>query len=208
MTLQNGLVHGGSAFLWCDTAFFDTATGKLVALDSKAMQGLYWPWAGIMASNGGIPHTIARDIGEAWPSDVPSLLAATIAALRSYAAQGYSARVLLAAYEDRPQLWLVGTDDCTGEGAFVPCEASHYLAFGNDLPEYRRAVSKGLTPKRMANIIDAQIAQPFELAGSFASAGKRVWVGGAVVETKVSRAGVESRVLRAVDGGMVNAVAA
>jgi hypothetical protein len=201
MTLQNGLVHGGRAYLWTDTAFYDAFTGELLGFDSKAMQGLYWPWAGVLSSIGGDPHEIARMVGEAWPADVPSVLRATAAALRSYASHGHTARVLLATWQDRPQLWMVATDDAGGDGPFVPTEATHYLNFGNTLPAYKRAAAKGFNPKRMHRVIDAQIAEPFELAGTFAATGRRHWLGGNVVEIEVSGEGVESRVLRPVSVG-------
>ncbi|KRA84180.1 hypothetical protein [Altererythrobacter sp. Root672] len=200
MTLQNGLVCGDKAYLWCDTAYFDYSTGELLGFASKALQGLNWPFAGVLSSIGGDQHEIARDIGEAYPQDVPSLLSAASEALRRYAAKGFMARVLLATWEDRPKLWLVATDACTREGPFMPCEAVHYLSAGNDLPEYKRAVRKGLTPKRMARVIHAQLKHPVEAAGPPGAAGYRIQYGGNVVEIEISRHGVDSRVLRAVHG--------
>lgn len=198
MTLQNGLVHGGKAYLWADTGFFDSTTGELVCLDTKVFQGLYWPFAGALSCIGGNPHEIALHISNAWPGDVPSLLATTTDALRHYAAKGFIARVLLATWADRPQLWMIGTDDCAGEGAFVPCEVLHYMNSANGLPEVQRAERMGFTPKRMARVIDAQLANSVEAAGPMGAAGLKVQYGGNVVQYEVSRDGLESRVLRAV----------
>lgn len=198
MTLQNGLVHGDSAYLWCDTAYYDSATGELLCFAAKAFQGLWWPYAGVLSSLGGNQQEIAADIGHAWPSDVPSLLDATSAALRRYAAKGHAARALLATYTDRPALWLVGTDNCSGEGSFMPCECSHYLNTGNGLPEYQKAAAKGLNPRRMRRVIDAQLCNRVEAAGELGAAGYRIQYGGNVVEIEVSQRGVESRVVRAV----------
>ena len=33
MTLQNGLIHGGKAYLWADTAYIDTTTAKVAGHD-------------------------------------------------------------------------------------------------------------------------------------------------------------------------------
>lgn len=198
MTLQAGLAHGGKAYLWCDTAFFDGETGQLVAIDSKSFHGLHWPFAGTTSSIGGNPHEIAFAIGNAWPKDLDSLLAATSDALRRYAAKGYFARVLLATWTDRPRLWLTGTDDCAGEGAFVPCEVLHYANGSNGLPEYERAERLGMNPKRMRRVIDAQLAAPVPAAGPLGEAGRLVQYGGSIVELEVSRGGVDSRVSRAI----------
>lgn len=198
MTLQNGAICGDKAYLWCDTAYFDARTGDLLTCAAKAFQGLSWPFAGVSCSIGGNPQEIAFEIGKSWPEDVPGLLSETSAALRRYAAKGYLARILLATWIDRPQLWLIATDNDTGEGAFVPCEVLHYVNSGNGLREAERAFRRGITPKRMARVIDAQIANPVPAAGPLGAAGYHVQFGGNVVEIEVSREGVGSRVLRAI----------
>src|SRR5690606_25730411 len=143
------------------------------------------------------PYDIVRHVGESWPADPESLMAATREALRDYAASGFMARVLLATWWGEPQLWVAGTDDCAGEGAFNPSEILHYVSTGNDLPAFHRAIRRGLTPSRMARVIDAQLVAPAVLAaGAAGAAGYRVQYGGSVVEIEVSESGVESRVLR------------
>src|SRR5690606_22677760 len=147
----------GKAWLWTDTAYYDVQSGELLCYDTKAFQGLEWPFAGTISGIGGNPLEIASAIGFAYPSDMASLAAATADALRAHAARGYMARVLLAGWQDAPYLCLVSTDECAGE-PFVPCYVEHYLNAGNHLPSYHRALKRGLNPKRMARVIDEQIA--------------------------------------------------
>jgi hypothetical protein len=199
VTLQNGLVHGDRAYLWCDTAYYNIGTSELIGFDSKAFQGVTWPFAGICSCLGGNPHSLVEEIGDCWPLGPQQLLDVTARALKGYAAKGNMARILLALWHDRPQIWLIGTDDCGGDGPFVATECLHYVNAGNDLPEYHRAARKGFTPERMAYVIDAQLAAPPVIAAGEAGAnGYRVQYGGNVVEIEVTRRGVDSRVLRAV----------
>ena len=197
MTLQNGLVHGGSAWLWTDTAYYDVSSGALVGFASKAMEGLEWPWAGIISIIGGFPYDIASAIGHAYPSDMHELASATADALRAHAAKGYIGRVLLAGWQDAPYLCLVSTDEAGG-APFEPCYVEHYLNAGNHLPSYHRALKRGLNPKRMARVIDEQIANPVALAGPAGEAGQLSQYGGNVVEIEVAPDGVKSRVLRTI----------
>ena len=44
MTLQNGLIYRGKAYLWTDTALFDPS-GQRVGAVSKAFHGRMWPSA-------------------------------------------------------------------------------------------------------------------------------------------------------------------
>ena len=199
MTLQNGLVHGQKAYLWCDSAFFDGQTSELLGMDAKGFTGLYWPFAGVLSSIGGNPQEIAVDIGNSWPTDVPSLLTSATEALRRYAAKGYIARILLATFEERPQLWLIGTDDCAGEGAFVAGELLYYSNAGQGLPELKEAEAKGMNPNRMRRLIDAQLQAEVTMTGSYGESGGLVQYGGNIVEFTVSRSGVDSKVLCSVE---------
>lgn len=69
---------------------------------------------------------------------------------------------------------------------------------GNSSAAYQLAIANGFTPERMARVIDAQIAEPIEGTGNLAQLGKRVWIGGNVVEFAITAEGVEGRVLRPV----------
>lgn len=200
MTLQNGLIYRDRAYLWTDEGFFDGATGKLLCLDSKAMKSLTWPYALCTASNGGVPHEIMHDVASAAPTDLASLLSAVSDALRAYALKGFTASVLVAAWEGEARLFLVSSiDRGADDPAFRPIEILHHVCTGMHLPAYHEAVAAGLTPQSMAKVIDAQIEQPFELDGPMAAVGKRLWFGGGIVQIEVSKDGVRDKVLRLVD---------
>ncbi|MBL9066456.1 MAG: hypothetical protein JNN10_09205 [Sphingopyxis sp.] len=199
MTLQNGLIHRDRAFLWSDEGHFDAATGELVLLQSKAIQCQWPPFAVSASSNGGNPHDIFSAIGEAAPSDLSALLSACADALRAYAAQGYLANLLIAAWDNEPRLFFASTHEAHGEPAFIPFEVLHHVSTGQHLPAYHAAVAEGLTPRSMARLIDAQIASPFALEGPLSASGERTWYGGGVVQIEVSRTGVTERFIRMVE---------
>lgn len=198
MTLQNGLVQGRKAYLWADTAFWDSQTGDLVCYDAKAFQGLYWPFCGVMSCHGSNPHDLARTIGYAEPSNLSDLLAKARNALIGYCATGSTGRLLLASYEDGPRLHLIASDGAGIAAPFEPVEVDYYVSSGNDTLPYKMAAKRGFTPKRMAKVIDAQIAQPFTGAGELAHLGKGSWIGGNVVRFEIGESGVTSDVERAV----------
>lgn len=198
MTLQNGLIHGSTAFLWADTAHWCGQTGRHLCNDTKAFQLHTWPAAGILSCHGGNPLTIASAIGEAWPVDVDDLLRAAARALYSYCAAGGGGRVLLATNLDGPRLFLIASDGAGLGPPFYPLELAHYTSSGNASPAYAEATRKGFTPARMARVIDAQIAEPFDGIGPLAHLGKRSWIGGDIVELAISPTGVDSKVIRTV----------
>jgi hypothetical protein len=199
MTLQNGMIHNDRAFLWTDEGYFEAATGKLLFTDSKAQKGLKWPYALSTSSNGGNPHDILQAASENEPANLAALLANVVRALRAYAAKGFTANVLVAAWEVEARLFYVSTiDGALDEPAFTPVEILHHVCTGTHLPAYHEAVAAGLTPETMAKVIDAQIEHPFELQGPMAAAGKRLWFGGGIVQIEVTRDGVSDRVLRMV----------
>lgn len=204
MTLQNGLIHKDRAYLWCDEAFFEAATGKFSHLQHKAMKSLTWPYALSVASNGGNPHEIFLAVASTAPTDLASLLSAVSDALRAYALAGNLASILVAAWEGEARLLLVATfDGPEGEPAFEPIELLHHVCTGQHLAAYHNALAAGLTPRNMAKVIDAQIETPFALQGPMGSSGERIWFGGGVVQIEVSKAGIRDRVIRMVDGGKV-----
>jgi hypothetical protein len=199
MTLQNGCITGSTAFLWTDTAHWNAKTGEVVCQDTKLFQLQTWPAAGVLSCIGGNPHEIAFAVGNAWPQDVPELLDQTAKALRSYCLAGGSGRVLLASHLDRPRLHMVASDGAGLGAPFEPVELLSFTSSGTNSAAYHLAIANGFTPERMALVIDAQIAEPFEGTGSLAAFGKRNWIGGNIVEIAVTSKGVESRVLRSVD---------
>ena len=181
MTLQNGLVHGRKAYLWADTAIWDGTTGEIACYDTKAFQGLHWPFCGIIACYGRNPHDLAKAIGYADPSNLSDLLFKARNALIGYCADGSTGRLLLASYEDGAHLHLIASDDVGFAAPFEAVEVDHYVSSGNDSTAYKMAMKRGFTAKRMSKVIDAQIAQPFTGAGMATELGNRVWIGGNVV---------------------------
>lgn len=209
MTLHNALLHEDRAFLWCDTAFYDMDTGELVGFDAKAFACQVPPFAGILSSLRGNPHSIANAIGEARCHDVRSLLKATEAALRNFEVAGGLATILLGVWdeiEERARLFHART--CDGlpgdeEPAFLPFEIGSCINTGNDLPICADLAAKGLNPRRMRQIIDEQLKHPFELALPNANGvSVKGQYGGNVLEIVVSRSGVESSILRPVERSM------
>ena len=133
MTLQNGAVHGGEVRLWTDTAYLDASTGKIACFDSKAFEGLFWPFAGALSLVG--PTTAAYDIpaaiGAAYPASVDELLDVTSKALLAYAGKGGFGRVLIGAWEDGPRLFVIATDGAGLVAPFEPAELDFYCSSGN-----------------------------------------------------------------------------
>lgn len=197
MTLQNGMVRGQKAYLWADTAIFDGKTGDLVCHDTKAFQGLHWPFSGVIAGHGRNPHDLVRAISNAEPVDLNDLLAKARDCLIWYSADGSLGRLLLASYDNGPHLHLIASDNTGFAAPFEPVELDSYVSSANDSTAYKMAMKKGFTCKRMARIIDAQIKQPFSGAGAGAAMGERVWIGGNVVRIEISDSGVDSFVERA-----------
>lgn len=193
MTLQNGARIGTEAFLWADTAYFDAATGKTCAFDTKAFLGLQWPFAGTLSTIGGNPHDIATEIGSACPMKAGELLSATAKATRRWCKAGGAARVLLAMHDGGPRLFMVASDRWHPDVApYEPAELQHYCSSGNRSAPYLLAQACGWTVERMLAQIDAQRAEPHD--GTNGAVGH--WIDGNAVELRVAALGVTSRVVR------------
>lgn len=199
MTLQNGLIYRRKAYLWTDTEYFCGETGRSLGTDTKNFYLHTWPAAGVLSFHGGNPLTIATAIGEQWPVDVDDLLAKAVDAVRAYCAAGGTGRALIATNLDGPRLFVIASDGAGLGPAFCPLELTHYTSSGNTSRAYQRALRLGMNPARMAKVIDAQIAEPFEGIGPLSRLGKRRWIGGEIVQMEVSATGVENRVIRTVD---------
>jgi hypothetical protein len=197
MTLQNGCITGPSAYLWTDTLYWNGETGEPIGFDTKAFQLQTWPAAGVLSVSGGNPHEMAFAIGNAWPLNVEALLAETVKAVRTYCRSGGFARVLLATNLHGPRLHMIASDGAASGEPFEPFELLSFTSSGNQSAAYHLAVGAGFTPERMAKVIDAQIAEPFEGVGVLERLGKQNWIGGNIIEIEVKATGVESRVVRA-----------
>lgn len=211
MTMQNGLVHRRKAYLWCDTAYWDGVTGEMIGQDTKAFQGLHWPFAGVLSLWGDDPFAVPRDVGEACPSNLDSLLSTVAESLRSVARKGGGGRVLIASYTDRPRLHVIGCHGMfpgSGFGPFEPVELGHFVSSCNETDAYKAADASEFSPAAMRQVIDVQCVTPFEGHGQLALLGPRVWAGGNVVRIEVGAKGVTSAVERPVGDRLGGVVAA
>jgi hypothetical protein len=160
MTLQNGAIIGSKAHMWCDTAFMDAATGKTVFYDTKAFQGLFWPFAGTTTTIGGNPHQLMRNIGNAYPKDHDELVEITRRQVIGYAAGGHLVRVLLATCNPSPRLVMVASDDLGFAKPFEPVEMTAYTSSGNQSAAYQLAIANGWTRARMLSVIEHSTPNP------------------------------------------------
>ncbi len=200
MTLQNGLIHAGSAFLWTDTALFHHETSERIGEVPKAFYGQVWPWAAVHSGLIDLadPHKVARLVSEQWPITLESLLKAARNALRLEAAEGRPGRLLIAYLcpELGPRLFMVAADELPGQMPYEPRELGAFMCGGADAPwadEFSR--NDHISPAEMRALIDKQIEHPVETVQGWQGR----FIGGNVVEIEVSAAGVESRVVRAIE---------
>jgi hypothetical protein len=204
VTLQNGLIHNGKAYLWTDTALWEAETGKRIGDVAKAFTGLEWPWAAVLSGTSlpQDPFRVQAMIGAAYPASPADLIEVTRDALRREAIEGRMCRVLLAypcpTYGAR--MFHIAADSWPGRVAFEPFETIEYMSSGNGSLWAAQFAGRDLTPREMRRFIDYQIADPGESVHGWPSR-----LGGNLIETKVSAAGVKSRVVREIDGAAAEA---
>lgn len=195
MTLANGLVHEGKAYLWTDTAIIDVKSGEHRGHIEKAFHGLHWPWAAVHSGEFDMsdPHRVKRLIAEANPMDGPELIAASERALLLEAAAGRQGRLLVAhtcpTYGAR--LWFIASDENPVSAPFKAEEFLQMTSSGNGSARFAELDAKGFNPRRMRQFIDWQFANPSESV-----LGYSVPLGGNVIELEVSDAGVERKLAR------------
>lgn len=201
MTLQNGLIHKGRAYLWTDTALWEAATGKAIGEVSKAFTGTQWPWGAVLSGTMRTddPYRVQKAIGDAWPANPAELIEVTRDALRREALQGLMGRVLLAypCPEYGARMFLIASDELPFAKPFEPFETVEYMCFGNGEPWAAEFAGKDLTPSMMRRFIDRQIENPSQTVLGWQGR----TIGGNVVELKVTAEGVDSRVLRPIPEG-------
>ncbi len=194
MTLQNGAIHGGNAYLWSDTAWFEPATGKMVGKSPKAFHGLRWPWSvstSLVGADTSSFSGIVAQVGKHDPADIPALLDACTAALRTFAlaSESRTGRLMVAAWDkglNTARLFFITSDVVVGP-AFEPAEALHLVSGGTGSDAYRRFVESGNQPKHMQGLITVQRKERWTVPG-FALGH---YVGGEVVRHAVTADGVK-----------------
>ena len=196
MTLMNGLIYEGKAYLWTDSLFCDVNTGEPQGHVAKAFTGALWPWAilttGFYDMND--PHRIARRVAEALPMTTEALLQAGVDALRAELAAGLSCRLLVAVPcpDYGARLYFIAADETGLTPPFVPLETIEFMSSGNGSKRYAEIDALGFTPARMLGFIDYQHETPTETVG-----GRREYsIGGEVIELVVSAEGVTQRTVR------------
>lgn len=191
MTLQNGLIHNRTAYLWTDTAFYDPATLAIIGHGDKAFHGTDWPWIGTASGTfpSNQPMMVPQAIADARPKGPKSLLEATSAAVRDAFLRGFSTRILLAVPcpDHGARMFMVASDELPFANPFQPCETVQYMCTGNgDVG----APCDPETPAQMRQFIDWQAT----LSGETIDGLSGLTIAGNLVEVELSRRGIRSRV--------------
>ena len=198
MSLQNGLIHKGRAYLWSDTLAIDDE-GKPAGYCSKAYHGLEWPWAAIHSGHlrNADPHRVGRAIGLNKPRNGAELIAAAVATLRAERADGLIGRLLLA-YADKAEgvrMFFIANDETPFAAPFEPHETVQFACGHSDDHWSTAFVDRDLTHLEMREFIAEQAKRPM-----LTVFGKEQWgIGGELIETRVTKAGVRSVSLRLLD---------
>lgn len=195
MTLQNGAIHDGTAYLWSDTAWFEHGTGRMVATGFKTLHGLQWPWAvstSLIGADLASVVSIGKQVGNADPADIPALLDACTDALRAFIGGGdnRTGRLMVAAWDyslNTARLFFITSDVVVGP-AFEPAEALHLVSGGTGSEAYQRFVESGNQPKHMQGLIAVQRKEVWNVPG-FAPGH---YVGGEVLRHAVTAGGVRA----------------
>lgn len=184
MTLQNGLVTQSAAYLWSETGLFTWETRELVGHENKIFVGAGWPWALIHSGTEDVWSEVEYAICAAQPSSLGVLVDCIQAALKPHLGHEWQGgqRVLIAAYDEGPQLLIIGTKELAGYPPLAPVPIHPHMV-SSDSAAIRREVSRGVTPETMAGIIRQQ-HKDSTLEGHWPLAGK-------VTRARVSRDGVD-----------------
>lgn len=202
MTLQNGLLHQGEAFMWSDTGFW-SESGKRVGSGCKAFAGQLWPWAGTFSGASPIddPYRIVRLISEL-PAPTPAgLLNVAGTALMMESSEGRDCRLLLAfpCHIQGARLYHLAADEFPDRARFEPVMTSKFVCWGFEEEWYAPFRGRDLTPAEMRQVVTLQLhgnaAAMFELEVEEPVSD--------IIETRVGRAGVVYRQLRLIGGQLV-----
>lgn len=191
MSLQNGLIHKGRAYLWSDTLAIDES-GNPVGHLTKVYHGLEWPWAAIHSGKFRTDNQrrVAYSLGDRKPRNGAELIEAAIAALRIEQRDGLIGRLLLA-YAERgqaPRMFFVANDETPFAAPFEPHETVQFACGHSDDRWSTAFAERDLTHLEMREFIAEQAKRPMLTAF-----GKEQWgIGGELIETRVTKAGVRS----------------
>ncbi len=204
MTLQNGFLRDGSAYLYSDTAVHSIEDGKRLGDFAKCYElAASFPAACVFSTVGGDWNKLAHSIGFA--ITLPALLSNISEAVRQYSRTGYKCRVLLAAhYDGRPRLFMIAADGQRIWDWSNPCEAveiDHFACSGNDLPEYAAMLADGFSANSVQAFTDAQLKAPFTYEGPLGAKakGKTDWLGGKLCCATVTAQGVAFEAVREIE---------
>jgi hypothetical protein len=191
MSLQNGLIHKGRAYLWSDTLVIDD-DGNPVGYASKAYHGLNWPWAIIQSGlrRTENPHRAIQSIGNAIPRNGAELIELAREALRAERDDGLLARFLIA-YADKEhgaRMVFIANDETPFAAPLEPHETVQFACGHSDDRWSTAFIDRDLTHLEMRQFIAEQAKRPMLTAF-----GKEQWgIGGELIETRVTAKGVRS----------------
>jgi len=188
MTLLNGLCGKRSVKLWSDSLYVGLGDNADEFYGSKAFAGLDWPFAAAFAAINGNPKQLICDMGNAKPANLLDLLACATTAAENY--QGDTIRMLIAAYEERPRLFLISSEQMPlgYSTPFQPVEVDHYADGALAVPAGRMAVKRGYNVKRMRTVAKQLAETPEEPRLGL---GMRHWIGGDIQEITVDADGIK-----------------
>ena len=200
MTLMNGLMYQGKAYLWVDTAVWDPTTGERIGDAEKAFVGNLWPWAAV--HTGHIDpndlNKVARRMAERPNLTAESLLRDAIEVLRIEADEGSLGRLLLAypCPEYGARLTIISNRDFLPVAkAYEPLDVGEFLCSGNGADWAKGYHGRDLTPEDVRSFIRLQAQHPFDTEDGWQGLG----IGGDILEIEVAPNGVQVRNLYNLD---------
>lgn len=184
MTLQNGLIENGKAYLWSDSLLLNGDTGQTIGLMQKAFFGMTEPWA-LSFTLFGNPHcrVFTWEMERADPKNCDQLIAAAESALRQYCSDGSTGRVLLASCWGEPRLFGISSDAIHGLPWGV-YSMDHHVA------PWHTAGEMNVSLDEMPEVIAEQVTGDFQWMGGTPIAGAKRKIGGQIVQLEVSPSGV------------------
>ncbi|BBI19855.1 hypothetical protein EKJ_07020 [Qipengyuania flava] len=184
MTLQNGLIHNGKAYLWTDTLAYHPDHKTPLFHVTKTFHDISEKWVATFSGDtpGEFPHFVPQEIVNREAKTERQLIEACIAALKTLRLDhGLMQRVLLAfqCADNGARMFLIPGDDLGFAGAFEPFETIQFMSYGATFPG---APCDPETPGEMRRFIEWQKALPN--ASPY---------GGDLIQTEISMAGMKQR---------------
>lgn len=204
MTLQNGLLHQGTAYMWSDTGWWD-ADGRRVGTAPKAFEGSLFPWAGTLSgvSPPGEPYRSVKLLADRLSLSPAEVIQDAVGVLKDEDAQGRSGRLLLAFQCPRrgAALCHIAADAMPDRLPFQPVMVGKYVCWGANEDWYAPFAGRDLTPAEMRQVVALQLqgnaAAMFEIEVQDPVSD--------VIETRVSRDGVSHTRFRLINGRLTEA---